>query len=209
MIAALGADPTQGSWRQEPARGADIRRFAWHRARQSFAAFFLSGRRLTRVKARALANGEDPHGDAATLDVLAALEKFEGARPDAEAFLEALDPLAPRLYSISSSPKANPRQGAADRRHGSLSHWRARPPRRRLDLPRRARRAGRGCEGLCARAALASGCPNNPDTRHRDDRPRGGVAPFRAFSRNDRPLARAGANWPFFGHHHRPLRFLL
>ncbi len=61
-----------------------------------------------RQKAKALAAGEDPDGDAATLDVLAAIEKFPGIRPDPEAFIEALDPLQPRLYSISSSPKSNP-----------------------------------------------------------------------------------------------------
>ena len=61
-----------------------------------------------RQKAKALAAGEDPDGDAATLDVLAAIEKFPGVRPDPEAFIEALDPLQPRLYSISSSPKTNP-----------------------------------------------------------------------------------------------------
>jgi sulfite reductase (NADPH) flavoprotein alpha-component len=61
-----------------------------------------------RKLARALANGEDPHGDAATLDVLAAIEKFTGVRPDPEALVEALDPLQARLYSISSSPKATP-----------------------------------------------------------------------------------------------------
>ena len=57
-----------------------------------------------RQKAKALAAGEDPDGDAATLDVLAAIEKFSGVRPDPEAFIEALDPLQPRLYSIASSP---------------------------------------------------------------------------------------------------------
>ena len=61
-----------------------------------------------RRKARALASGEDPDGDAAALDVLATLNKFSGVRPGAEAFVEALDPLQPRLYSISSSIKANP-----------------------------------------------------------------------------------------------------
>ncbi len=61
-----------------------------------------------RAKAKALAKGLDPDGDAATLDVLAALEKFEGLRPDPEAFVEALEPLQPRLYSISSSHKAQP-----------------------------------------------------------------------------------------------------
>ena len=61
-----------------------------------------------RQKAKALAAGGDPDGDAKTLDVLAALEKFPGIRPDPEAFIEALDPLQPRLYSIASSPKAAP-----------------------------------------------------------------------------------------------------
>ncbi|HLA20285.1 MAG TPA: sulfite reductase subunit alpha, partial [Pseudolabrys sp.] len=65
-----------------------------------------------RIKARALANGDDPDGDAETLDVLAAIEKFPGIRPDPEAFIEALDPLQPRLYSISSSPKLDPRRVA-------------------------------------------------------------------------------------------------
>ena len=60
-----------------------------------------------RQKAKSLAAGDDPDGDAKTLDVLAAIEKFPGIRPDPEAFIEALDPLQPRLYSISSSPKVN------------------------------------------------------------------------------------------------------
>jgi sulfite reductase (NADPH) flavoprotein alpha-component len=46
-----------------------------------------------REKARALAQGEDPDGDAATLDVMAALQKFSGVRPHPEAFVEALEPL--------------------------------------------------------------------------------------------------------------------
>ena len=54
-----------------------------------------------------MSSGEDPDGDAATLDVLAALEKF-GVQPDPEAFIEALEPLQPRLYSISSSCNATP-----------------------------------------------------------------------------------------------------
>ncbi len=61
-----------------------------------------------RQKAKALSSGDDPDGDAATLDVLAALEKFPDVRPDPEAFIEALEPLQPRLYSISSSFNATP-----------------------------------------------------------------------------------------------------
>ena len=78
-----------------------------------------------RQKAKALAAGEDPDGDAATLDVLAAIEKFPGIRPDPEAFIEALDPLQPRLYSISSSPKTNPGRVVAHRRHGALQDRRS------------------------------------------------------------------------------------
>src|SRR5213075_2552085 len=61
-----------------------------------------------REKARALAQGEDPDGDAATLDVMAVLQKFPNVRPHPEAFIEALEPLQPRLYSISSSHNATP-----------------------------------------------------------------------------------------------------
>jgi sulfite reductase (NADPH) flavoprotein alpha-component len=61
-----------------------------------------------REKARALAQGEDPDGDAATLDVMAALQKFPKVRPHPESFVEALEPLQPRLYSISSSHNATP-----------------------------------------------------------------------------------------------------
>src|SRR3954470_7369355 len=61
-----------------------------------------------REKARALAQGEDPDRDAAMLDVMAALQKFSGVRPHPEAFIEALEPLQPRLYSISSSHNATP-----------------------------------------------------------------------------------------------------
>ncbi len=51
----------------------------------------------SRAKAKALAKGGDPDDDAATLDVLAAIEKFPNLRPDPEAFVESLEPLQPRL----------------------------------------------------------------------------------------------------------------
>ena len=40
--------------------------------------------------------------------MLAAIEKFTRLRPDPEAFVDALEPLQPRLYSIASSHKAGP-----------------------------------------------------------------------------------------------------
>src|SRR5437868_7340174 len=68
--------------------------------------YMVGGER--KATAKALAQGEDPDGDAATLDVLAAIQKFPGIRPDPEAFVESLEALQPRLYSISSSPKVDP-----------------------------------------------------------------------------------------------------
>src|SRR6202012_741467 len=68
---------------------------------------YLTGSKQ-REKARALAQGEDPDGDAATLDVMAALQKFPKVRPHPESFVEALEQLQPRLYSISSSHNATP-----------------------------------------------------------------------------------------------------
>jgi len=60
-----------------------------------------------REKARALAQGEDPDGDAATLDVSGAAEVLQCASAP-RAFVEALELLQPRLYSISSSHNATP-----------------------------------------------------------------------------------------------------
>ena len=106
-----------------------------------------------RKKAKALGNGEDPDGDAATLDVLAAIEKFPGVRPDPEAFIEALDPLQPRLYSISSSPKVNIGRVSltVDAVRYAINK-RARS-RRCLHVPRRPRQAGRQDQGLCPEGA--------------------------------------------------------
>jgi sulfite reductase (NADPH) flavoprotein alpha-component len=152
-----------------------------------------------RRKARALSTGEDPDGDAATLDVLAAIEKFPGIRPDPEAFIEALDPLQPRLYSISSSPKAVPRRVAltvdavrydigARRRHGVCSTCLA----ERLTLGTHAR--------IYVQKAHAFGLPADPAVPIIMIGPGTGVAPFRAFLQERRAIKAPGRNWLFFGH---------
>ena len=95
--------------RPHAARGADRRRLARRRRPTCCSSSTPTSPAATRRQAaKALATGEDPDGDAETLDVLAAIEKFPGMRPDPEAFIEALDPLQPRLYSIASSPKVDP-----------------------------------------------------------------------------------------------------
>ena len=131
-----------------------------------------------RQKAKALAAGEDPDGDAQTLDVLA-IQKFAGARPDPEAFVEALDPLQPRLYSIASSPRIDGKRIAlcvdAVPTRSRNARGSASPPLSRR--PRARRRQGQDLcpEGAALRPATDPSLPIimiGPGT---------GIAPFRAF----------------------------
>jgi sulfite reductase (NADPH) flavoprotein alpha-component len=159
---------------------------------------FITGG-FDRAKARRLAQGEDPDGDAATLDVLGVLRKFPNARPHPEAFVESLDPLAPRLYSISSSPKAAP---------GRLSLT--------VDAVRyvigKRKRVGVASTFLAERVAPGQSLHAYIQTAHGfalpEDHglpiimvgPGTGVAPFRAFLQERAASGAKGSNWLFFGH---------
>jgi sulfite reductase (NADPH) flavoprotein alpha-component len=152
-----------------------------------------------REKARAMAQGEDPDGDAATLDVMAVLQKFPKVRPHPEAFIEALEPLQPRLYSISSSHNATP---------GKLSLT--------VDCVRyvvgKRRRLGLASTFLAERInprdevkvyvqkAHAFGLPQDAKTPIIMIGPGTGVAPFRAFLLDRKATGATGKNWLFFGH---------
>jgi sulfite reductase (NADPH) flavoprotein alpha-component len=152
-----------------------------------------------RKKAQALAEGRDPDGDAATLDVLAALEKFPGIRPDPEAFVESLDPLQPRVYSISSSLKANPgrvsltvdavRYTVNDRtRLGVCSTF----------------LAGSATPGdrlrVYVQKAQHFALPSDPGKPIIMIGPGPGIAPFRAFLQERLATKAPGPNWLYFGH---------
>jgi len=159
-----------------------------------------------RKKAKALAVGEDPDGDAATLDVLAAVERFPGVRPDPEAFIEALDPLQPRLYSISSSPKV----------HGSRVSLTVDAVR--YDIGKR-KRLGVASTFLASRVnagdkirvyvqkAQAFSLPADPATPIIMIGPGTGVAPFRAFLYERMATKAPGRNCLFFGHQRRDYDF--
>jgi sulfite reductase (NADPH) flavoprotein alpha-component len=150
-------------------------------------------------KALALAEGHDPDGDAATLDVLAALQKFPGIRPDPEAFIEALDPLQPRVYSISSSLKCNPgrvsltvdavRYKVGDRtRLGVASTF----------------LGGRIAPGdkikVYVQKAQHFALPADPNKPIIMIGPGTGLAPFRAFLQERQATDAPGPNWLYFGH---------
>jgi sulfite reductase (NADPH) flavoprotein alpha-component len=159
-----------------------------------------------RQKAKALGAGEDPDGDAATLDVLAAIEKFPGIRPDPEAFIEALDPLTPRLYSISSSPKVH--RGRVTLTVDAV----------RYDVGKRGRLgvastflAGRIKPGdkikVYVQKSPHFGLPADPSVPIIMIGPGTGVAPFRAFLHERMAIDATGENWLFYGHQHSETDF--
>lgn len=152
-----------------------------------------------RSKAKALAAGQDPDGDAATLDVLGALEKFAPLHPDPEAFLECLEPLQPRLYSISSSPLVTP---------GEL-HLTVDSVRYEIDG-----RSRMGCASTYLADRLKPGervkvyrqkahgfsLPADGATPIIMIGPGTGVAPFRSFLWHRQGENAKGRSWLFFGH---------
>lgn len=161
---------------------------------------------VRRQTARALAKGDDPDGDALSLDVLAALEKFPGIRPDPEAFIESLEPLQPRLYSISSSPKAEP--GRVCLTVDAV----------RYDIGGREREGvastfldGRITPGakvkVYVQKAHGFALPSDPTTPIIMVGPGTGVAPFRAFLQERHAARAAGPAWLFFGHQRRATDF--
>ena len=154
-----------------------------------------------RQKAKALAAGMDPDGDAAVLDVLAALQKFPGVRPDPEAFIESLDALQPRVYSISSSLKCNP--GRVSLTVDAV----------RYEVEKRTRLgvastflAGRVSPGdkikVYVQKAQHFALPPHPKTPIIMVGPGTGIAPFRAFLQERQAAKATGRNWLFFGHQH-------
>jgi sulfite reductase (NADPH) flavoprotein alpha-component len=152
-----------------------------------------------RLKAKALASGEDPDGDAATLDVLAAIEKFAGVRPDPEAFIESLDPLQPRLYSISSSLRTHPGRVSL-----TIDTVRYRVDKRtRLGVASTffAERIKPGDTlKVYVQKAHQFGLPADPATPIIMVGPGTGIAPFRAFLHERMATKAPGRNWLFFGH---------
>jgi len=159
-----------------------------------------------RRKAKLLAKGGDPDGDAASFDVLAALETFGPIHPDPEAFLECLEPLQPRLYSIGSSPLVTPGEMhltvdavryavGARTRLGAASTFLA----DRLAPGERVK--------VYVQAAHGFGLPADPATPIVMVGPGTGVAPFRSFLWHRRAMRASGKAWLFFGHQRQACDF--
>jgi sulfite reductase (NADPH) flavoprotein alpha-component len=159
---------------------------------------FLTGG-AQREKARALAQGDDPDGDAATLDVMAALQKFSGVRPHPEAFVEALEPLQPRLYSISSSHNATP--GKLSLTVDCVRYVVGKRTRLGLASTFLAERIQPGDPvTVYVQKAHGFALPQDPGTPIIMIGPGTGIAPFRAFLFDRKAAGAPGKNWLFFGH---------
>lgn len=159
-----------------------------------------------RKKAQKLAQGEDLDGDLDSLDVLGVLEKFPGVRPDPEAFVEALEPLQPRLYSISSSIKANPGRVSltVDRVQDDIDG------RSRLGLASTylGDRAPVGADlQVYVQKAHGFALPDDGAVPIIMVGPGTGIAPFRAFLQERKVAAAVGKAWLFYGHQRSSTEF--
>ncbi len=169
-----------------------------------FFSYLTGGER--RQKALLLAKGKDPDGDAATLDVLAAVEKFRGIRPDPEAFVESLEPLQPRLYSISSSIKANP--GRVALTIDTVRYQIENRERRGVASTYFAERLDPGSElQVYVQKAHGFELPLDTNVPIIMVGPGTGIAPFRAFLQERMATKAQGGAWLFFGHQRRDCDF--
>ena len=178
------------------------------RARLAVPAVLLHHRRRAAAEgARRLPRGEDPDGDAATLDVLAALEKFAGVRPDPEAFVECARAAAAAALFDLVVARRTARPAVADGRYRALRHRRAQcaSASPRPFSPTASRRARRSRS--MSRRPMPSPCP--PILRCRSSW--SGPAPAWRRSapscRNAWRPRRPGRNWLFFGHQRRDCDF--
>ena len=140
----------------------------------------------------------------ASHQVLDVLHRFPARWTAAELAL-ALRPLAPRSYSIASSPKACPGEA-----HLTVA---------RVEDVRAGRRRAGAASDLLARAAdgdpVRAFVEPNPGFRLPQDDvdvvmigPGTGVAPFRAFVQEREVTGARGRSWLFFGEQHRRHTFL-
>ena len=155
---------------------------------------------------QALAEGY-PGAGPENADLLELLQTFPSARPPVQELISALSVLQPRLYSISSSPKA-----VKDAVHLTVAavRYELRARRRKgvasVFLAERA--ATRGTVPVFVQAAHSFRLPKNNDAPVIMIGPGTGVAPFRAFLQERRALGAKGRNWLFFGDQRRAHDFL-
>ena len=196
VIAALGASPDAPSGTGKTLRDALTRDVALGTAPDAL--FELLG--------------VTPTPELETLDVLELLERFPDNKPDPAAFVAALDPLHPRLYSIASSPRETP-----NKVHLTVSAVRyQKNGRARLGVASTflADRLEPGSEiAVYVQKAHNFALPDDDSRAIIMVGPGTGIAPFRAFlqERKARSILsgnKSGDSWLFFGDQHEASDFL-
>ncbi|HEY7118392.1 MAG TPA: sulfite reductase subunit alpha [Tepidisphaeraceae bacterium] len=152
--------------------------------------------------------GLEPVENVSLVDVLRQHGQGGGTPIDPAAFVAALSPLQPRLYSISSSLLAHPGQV-----HLTVGVVRYQSGR------------GTACTGTCStylaervrpgqrvriftHAGAKFGLPEDPDAPIIMVGPGTGIAPFRAFLAHRKAQGAKGPNWLFFGDQRQAVDFL-
>jgi sulfite reductase (NADPH) flavoprotein alpha-component len=151
---------------------------------------------------------QDDENGAGTMQIVDLVKQFPSSRPAPGDFVSTLSPLAPRLYSISSSPLAHPEQvhltvgvvhfdGHAGRKcKGVASTFLA----QRLSPGQKAR--------VFVHASHKFGLPADGSRPVIMVGPGTGIAPFRAFLQEREAASAKGKNWLFFGDQRREQDFL-
>jgi sulfite reductase (NADPH) flavoprotein alpha-component len=206
VIALTGARP-EAEVNGKPLRDALLHDFALGPAPDTLFQLisYVTGGAV-RQKAKLLASGEDPDGDMDRLDVLGTLHKFSGIRLSPEAFVEALDQMQPRLYSISSSIKASP--GRVSLTVDTVRYQVGQRERLGVASTYLGERITPGEPvRVYVQRAHAFGLPADSAKPVIMVGPGTGVAPFRAFLQERAATRAPGKNWLFFGHQHRATDF--
>jgi sulfite reductase (NADPH) flavoprotein alpha-component len=155
---------------------------------------------------QALAEGY-PGAEPTDADLLDLLLAFPSANPPVQELVLALQKLEPRLYSISSSPKANP--GEVHLTVAAVRYKVRGRVRKGVASTFLAERAAPGAAlSVYVKPAHGFGLPHKPDVPIIMIGPGTGVAPFRAFLQERRAVGAGGRNWLFFGDQRRDLDFL-
>ncbi|MFE3292030.1 molybdopterin-dependent oxidoreductase [Rhodococcus sp. NPDC059234] len=120
-------------------------------------------------------------------------------------WLTVLKPLAPRLYSISSSPKENPRE--VQLTVSAVRYNVVGVPRRGVCSTYLADHAEDDDIGIFVQKSRHFRPPADSKTPMIMVGPGTGIAPFRAFLHERRALGHTGPNWLFFGEQHAATDF--
>jgi sulfite reductase (NADPH) flavoprotein alpha-component len=127
--------------------------------------------------------------------------------PDAQALVDGLRPLQPRLYSISSSPKAHP--GEVHLTIGEVRYDLHETPRKGVASTYLGERLSEGgMVGVYVQRSAHFHIPDDDDIPLIMIGPGTGIAPFRAFLEEREARAAQGRNWLFFGDQHEACDYL-